>query len=261
MSDIYINGTYQDADEVSISHRNSGFTTGNGIFDSMLVKDGVALYATEHYERIIHDVKIVIGIDPNFSFENFQTAYNNLLTRNDIKNGYARIRTTITGGEVDAPLALAHTPTILMSAAATNNPEDITPVTAAIITDFPRISGCILENCKRVDYSRSYAARRAAEKLGATEAILTNTDGNIACGATSNIFIEENGELITPPLSDGVLAGITRRKLMEERPKGQEVREESISINRLKSADNIYLTNSFIGLRSVILVGLSEDQE
>lgn len=254
MSKIYINGTYQEADDVSISHRDSGFTTGNGIFDSMLVKDGTAIHAREHYERIIHDVGIVIGIDPDFSFEEFEKIYKMLLEKNNIQEGYARIRTTITGGVVDAPLDPVNTPTILMGAAATDNPNDITPVTAAIITDFPRIAGCILENCKRSDYSRSYAARREAEKIGAVEAILTNTDGNIACGATSNIFIEENGNLITPPLSDGVLAGVTRRKLIEERQKNQEVREESISIERLKSADKIFLTNSFIGLRPVTLL-------
>ena len=129
-------------------------------------------------------------------------------------------------------------------------PPAKTPVTCAVVTDYPRIAGCVLENCKRLDYSRSYAARRAAEKMGAQDAILTNTNDNIACGTTSNLFIEENGMLITPPLSDGVLAGTIRRKILEEK----NAKEESISIERLKNTNKVFLTNSFTGLRKVEII-------
>lgn len=247
MTMIYLNGAYKEDSTLLISHRDSGFTTGIGIFDSMLAQDGALIHGQEHFERILYDSQMVIGLQPNLSFEGFKNICIDLLQKNKIDKNYARIRTTITGGDVKTPLAAAHTPTILIEAIATGNPEKIKPVTCAIITDFPRVAGCTLENCKRLDYSRSYAARRKAETFGATEAILTNTDGNIVCGATSNIFIEENGILITPPLSNGVLAGVTRRKIIEER----DVREESISLERLKNATGAFLTNSFIGLRKI----------
>ena len=247
---IYFNGNYIDETTPFISHRDCSFTTAIGIFDSMLSVKGKLIHLQEHYQRILHDSEIVIGITPTLSLEKFETICLKLLKENSLMKGHARIRTTITGGLVDKPLAPAHTPTILIDAALSAPLNNETPLKCAIITDFPRITGCILENCKRLDYSRSYAARRQAEKQGAEEAILTNTNGNIACGATSNIFIEENGVLITPPLSDGVLAGVTRRKLIEER----NVLEESISPDRLKSADKIYLTNSFFGLREITLL-------
>ncbi len=263
MNIIYLNGDFVDDNAPLISHKDCGFTTGIGIFDSMLAKDGVLIHGKEHYERIVYDTKTVIGISPPYppacggeaiagGEENFTKICQSLLQKNKLSSGYARIRTTVTGGIVKSPLLPAHTPTVLIDVAQASNPEKIEPALCAIITDYPRIAGCVLENCKRLDYSRSYAARRKAENFGAAEAILTNTDGNIACGATSNIFIEENGKLITPPLSDGVLAGVTRRKLMEEK----DVKEECISPQRLKSADKIYLTNSFIGLREVNLINI-----
>ncbi len=248
MSIIYINGEFTEDNKPLISHRDCGFTTGIGIFDSMLCVDGKPQHITEHFERITYDTQTIMGLTLPLSFNDFEHAIQTLIEKNNLTSDHTRIRTTVTGGEVTAPLAPATTPTILIDAAACTPPPN-TPITCAVIKDYPRIAGCILENCKRSDYTCSYAARRKAEQLGTDEAIITNTDGNIACGATSNIFIEENGILITPPLTDGVLAGVTRRKLIEDR----EVKEESISLDRLHTADKIYLTNSFIGLRPVIL--------
>lgn len=248
MNMIFLNGEFINDHTTLISHKDCGFTTGIGIFDSMLAQDGKLIHGKEHYERIIHDTKTVIRLNFSLSYEEFEQACLHLMKENKANNDYARIRTTVTGGQVDGPLAIAQNLTTLIDVAPCSAPAE-TPITCAIITDYPRIAGCVLEGCKRLDYSRSYAARRKAGSLRAQEAILTNTDGNIACGATSNIFIEENGVLITPPLSDGVLAGVTRRKIIEER----DVREESISTECLRAADKIYLTNSFIGLRQVIL--------
>ena len=248
MSLIYLNGNIVPNNGALISHKDCGFTTGIGIFDSMLAKDGKPVHVIEHFERITHDCETVMGLKPSLSFKDFCGAIAKLISQNTDNAPYARIRTTITGGIVNAPLSIVDTPTVLIDVAACDEPST-TPITCAIITDYPRIAGCPLENCKRLDYSRSYAARRKAEESGAEEALLTNTDGNVVCGATSNLFIEESGILITPPLVDGVLAGVTRRKIIEER----DVKEESISLERLNSADKVYLTNSFIGLRTVNL--------
>ncbi len=62
--------------------------------------------------------------------------------------------------------------------------------------------------------------------------------------------MEENGILITPPLSEGVLAGVTRKNLIKDR----QVKEEAISIERLKQADKVYLSNSFFGLCLITIV-------
>jgi len=247
MSLIYLNGDYVDNTTPLIHHHDCGFTTGIGIFDSMLAINDEPQFLKDHLDRIKHDSEIVIGLKPDLN--NFENIIQILAKKNNFKNKYTRIRTTVTGGVVSTPLAQAEKLTTLIDVAPCTPPPE-TRIKCSIITNFPRIAGCILENCKRLDYSRSYNARLMATNLGAEEAIMVNTDGNIACGATSNIFIEEKSVLITPPLSDGVLAGVTRKNIIAERNN----KEETISLERFKNADKIYLTNSFIGLREVTLI-------
>ena len=211
-----------------------------GVFDTMLALNGVIQDARDHFERLIRDVDSVLGFPQAAlpGFAELSQIWPALLECNGLQTGAARVRTLVTQGE---------RPSLVISAEPTQNPDGLSPVKCALIRDFPRQARSKFENAKHTDYSRAFAAREAAKRKGAEEAILTNTDGMIACGAVANIFIEENGLLITPPLSDGVLAGITRAKLIAEK----NAREESINEPRLRSADAIYLTNSLIGMRKV----------
>ncbi len=245
---IWLNEKILNADENHIHHSNTGFTTGIGIFDSLLCIDGAPQFIEDHYQRIKHDTAVILRQNPTqLSLSLFQDTIQTLLNKNNLEEGTARIRTSVTGGMQARPLAAIEDLQILISSGVAVPSDQLPPIEAIIITDYPRIAGCLLENCKRIDYSRSYAARMDAIKKGGNEAILTNTKGHIACGATSNIFIEENDTLITPPLSEGVLAGVTRKNILKTRKSTEEI----ISIERLLKADNVYLTNSFIGLQPI----------
>ena len=251
MSVIWKDGRFVDADSAQIFHTDGGFANGLAVFDSMLAQDNILLDAREHFDRLIHDARVVLDLSPSFlpAFEQMTEAWMPLLAHNKLTHGNARIRTVVTGGISDKPLGTGEIPTIVISAGASGDAGNLPPLTCAVISAHPRIAGDRLENCKRADYTRSFAARREAQRLGADEAILTNTKGDVACGATSNLFIEEKGVLVTPPLTEGVLAGITRAKIIKMR----KVREEPISERRLRAADAVYLTNSFFGMRKAIL--------
>lgn len=251
MSVIWKDGQFLDGTVASIYHDDGGFTNGLAVFDSMLAKDGILMDAREHFDRLVHDAGVVLGISPSWlpMFETMTEAWLPLLARNELTRGPVRLRTTITGGVSDKPLAVSEIPSVIITAARSGPVDNLPPLTCAIITAHPRVAGDRLENCKRLDYTRAFAARREAQSAGADEAILTNTKEDVCCGATSNLFIEENGVLITPPLSEGVMAGITRAKIIKERG----AKEEPISQKRLRAADKIFLTNSFWGLREVKL--------
>lgn len=218
---------------------DSGLSNGLGVLDTALVIDGVIQDRELHFARLRRDCEIVLRV----SCPVFEDRIDGILAET---SGTQRLRIVISGGSIDKPLALPTAPVVTVSLAPVSIP--VAPVRCKIITAYPRIAGMSLENCKRADYTRAFAARQDALAAGYDDAIVTNTQGNIACATTSNVFIEENGILVTPPLSEGVLAGITRGKLV-----AAGAREDIISVERLMKADAVYLTNSITGKRPAIV--------
>ena len=162
MSVIWKDGQFVDADSPQIFHTDGGFSNGLAVFDSMLAQDNVLLDAKEHFDRLVHDAKVVLGLSPSFlpAFEQMTEAWMPLLAHNKLTHGNARIRTTVTGGISDRPLGTGEIPTIVVTAAASGAAGNLPPISCAVISAHPRIAGDKLENCKRADYSRSFAARR-----------------------------------------------------------------------------------------------------
>ncbi len=101
-------------------------------------------------------------------------------------------------------------------------------------------------------YLNSGLAHMEVELNGYGEAILLNEDGKVAEGSGENIFIVRDGELITPPLSDGVLPGITRDSVIKvARDAGYTVREMSLVRTELYTADEVFMTGSAAELTPV----------
>ena len=102
-------------------------------------------------------------------------------------------------------------------------------------------------------YERTYA--RASE-LGFDDALFLNERGEVAEGAIHNIFVEKDGQLLTPPLAAGVLPGVFRRHLLETRSTAAERR---LTLDDFRAADRVFLCNSVRGLREVGSIRKSEE--
>jgi para-aminobenzoate synthetase/4-amino-4-deoxychorismate lyase len=98
---------------------------------------------------------------------------------------------------------------------------------------------------QRVLYALAY---KQAIESGFDDVLFLNLQGEVTEGAISNIFIEEEGRLLTPPIECGLLGGVYRRHLLETRP---NVEERVLSLDDLRRADAIYLTNAVRGMRRV----------
>jgi branched-chain amino acid aminotransferase len=113
--------------------------------------------------------------------------------------------------------------------------------------------GSIRPGLKTGNYLGNILALRRAHELGAEDAIMSNADGAVAEGATSNLFMVVAGTIHTPSLATGVLAGITRGvviDLLRERL-GLPTCERTIMPSELRSADELFLTSSIRGVMPV----------
>jgi branched-chain amino acid aminotransferase len=93
---------------------------------------------------------------------------------------------------------------------------------------------------KTTSYAENVRALAAARDRGASEALFANTLGHLCEGTGSNVFVVVDGQPITPPLTTGCLAGVTRALVLES----SHVVEQDVPFEVLQSADEVFLTST-----------------
>ena len=112
-----------------------------------------------------------------------------------------------------------------------------------------------LSRIKSLNYLDNILGRLEAREHNAQEALLLNTLGWVAEGATSNIFIIKDKKLITPPVDAGILPGITRAAVLEiAGTVDLQAREETFSPEELLRADESFLTNSLMEIMPLVML-------
>ena len=102
---------------------------------------------------------------------------------------------------------------------------------------------------KSLDYGVFAKAYQNAKAKGFDEAILLNCQGHVMESSRGNVFIVKDGQCLTPPLSSGCLNGIMRQRIIANAKNlGKPIIEKSITPAMLKSADQVFLTNSLVGI-------------
>ncbi|MGL4745564.1 MAG: aminotransferase class IV, partial [Dermatophilaceae bacterium] len=133
-----------------------------------------------------------------------------------------------------------------MTYMVTAMPQPRPPAGGAVVSvDWVRNERSATAGLKTTSYADNVVAIARAKSLGAEEALLANTRGELCEGSASNVFVVTGGVLRTPPLSSGCLAGITRALLIRWcRADGLEVAEESLPFDVLSRADEVVITSS-----------------
>jgi branched-chain amino acid aminotransferase len=94
-----------------------------------------------------------------------------------------------------------------------------------------------------------------ARKAGADDAVFLNADGHLTEATTSNVWLVERGKVVTPPVGEGLLEGITRAFLLAKLPEaGIPVTEAALDIDRLLQADEVFLSGTVKGIMPVTLI-------
>ena len=231
----------EDPTGPAITISDHGFTVGDGVFEAIKVMDGQPFALTRHVERLARSAR-GMGL-PEVDQDAVRRGVAAALDGQDLPLG--RIRITYTGGV--APLGSGradHPPTLVVAAAAMAPYE---PSTAVVTVPWPRNERGALAGLKSTSYGENVVALAYAHERGASEAVFANLAGNLCEGTGSNVFYVVDGELRTPTLGSGCLAGVTRALLLEWYG-GREVDEP---IELLERASEIFLVSTTRDVQSV----------
>ena len=212
-----------------------GFRYGMAIFETLRIDCGRSFFVEEH----LCSLKDACAA-ASFPIERNAVAQLSAFLRNLPGTGAARVHVTAGDGAPADPVAA---PRIFTSF----EPRDSLQTTAINLQSSEIAHQPFLGGRKTHNYWPQTAALQIARAASADEALLFDPDGRLISAATANVFVlREDGALVTPPTALGARAGIIRQWILRRRA----VVEEEISQETLRRAVEVFLTNSWIGVRS-----------
>lgn len=233
----WVNGRLLDRpDEPVLAVTDHGFTVGDGVFEAVKVVDGSPFALTRHLRRLARSAEGLGLPAPDAAY--VREGVHAVLEREHLALG--RIRITWTAGP--APLGSGradHASPTLVVVAVPMTAYDAT--TAAVTVRWPRNERGAVAGLKTTSYAENVVALAEAARRDASEAILPTTRGTLCEGTGSNVFYVLDGQLRTPTLASGCLAGITRELLLEWMPQIVEV-DEPIEV--LGRASEVFLVST-----------------
>lgn len=230
---------------VQISAEDRGFTLGDGVFDTALALNGRVFARERHVSRLL-DAARILGIAVERARIN--DALDAALT-----TGPTILRTTLTRGVAARGLwpASVGEPTVVVTTSPWSHALLGQP--ARLVTASGRRNEFSpTANLKTLNYLDHILAAREAAAAGVDDALMLNTQGRVACTTIANVFALIGGTLVTPPLSEGCLPGITRALVIEMAPAlGLALSERPLLPAELDTAEAVFLTNSVRFIRPV----------
>lgn len=244
---VFLNGAFIAEEDAALSPFDRGFTLGDGVFDTLRADNGEPVDAHRHFMRLL-DHAGQLRLYPDITMAELKATAQALLEKNDFTMGHHAVRTVITRGSAPRGLLPPEPakPLLLMTAAPVPAPS-ATPLTLITAQSVRRNEYSQLSRIKSLNYADNMLAAMEAFEKGADDALMLNTKGHVTCATTSNIFVVRGGRLLTPPLADGVMDGVTRTHLMVM----NEVTEQSLTLDDLYAAEGVFLSSSIRGLRPV----------
>jgi branched-chain amino acid aminotransferase len=238
MAQVWCNGRFLAADGAHIAISDRGFTLADGLFETLKAIGQAPLWFSEHMTRLREGAQ-VLGLAVPYDDVVVKDAMIGLL--NSQPSPESAIRLTLTRGPTaqrglwsgDHP----GQPTCLITFA----PAGKTPPQRVIVSRATRRNEhSPLSRLKSLNYGDNIIARREAIDRGATDALMLNTCGDLACATVGNVFVRIDGRWVTPRIADGILPGIARAKIIRL----LDATERSIPETELMRADAAFISNS-----------------
>ena len=250
---INFNGSFLPSEGL-LSSSNRAFLYGDGVFETLKVVNSKVLFLEDHYFRLMASMRIVrMQIPYNFTLEYFEEQIISTVTVCNCANA-ARVRFTVyrNDGGYYLPQTREVSYVIQASAASALYSFSDAAYEVDLYKDF-FISKQLLSTIKTTNKMISITGSIYAQENDLQNCLLLNNEKNVVEALNGNLFMLMGNKLITPPIDEGCLNGITRKKILElaNKIEGIEVVQEPISPFDLQKADELFITNIIIGIQPI----------
>jgi aminodeoxychorismate lyase len=248
---IFLNDRFVSAARARVSLFDRGLLYGDGLFETLRVHDGQVFRLPQHLARLRSGAEF-LRIKIPFTPTKISALAAQLLTKNNFRTGLLRLTLTRGVGARGYSPHGANIPTFAISL----HPLPPQKKVCHLVTAPLRLPVADpLARYKTATKLTQILARAHADDARAHDALLLNSRGQVAETTSGNLFIIADGQVFTPPLSAGILSGVTRAAVLELCAQlGLPARERNIAPAHLLKADGIFLTLTAQGLVEVSLL-------
>lgn len=248
---IFLNGQILSEAEAVVPVNDRGFMYGDGLFETLRVVNGRPFRMAQHLERMTRGAEF-LKIKPPFTPKELEKFAAQLIGQNQMPDAVLRVTLTRGPGARGYTPTAESNPTIVMTLHAAPSLE--TTVEWNLVTSSFRIPASdALSAFKTTSKILQVMARAEAAEKGADEALLINTNGEVAEAASGNLFWVYQDKICTTPTGRGVLPGITRAIVLEIcQGLGLQTNKRVIKPEALRNSHGLFVTQSAFGIVPIV---------
>jgi branched-chain amino acid aminotransferase len=244
---IWLDGELVDQAEARVSVFDHGLLYGDGCFEGIRVYNGRIFKVVSHVRRLLASANAIRLVSP-YSVDEWVDAIRRTVEGNGLKDAYVRVVLTRGVGTLGLNPFLCPKPGVIVIADKIRlYPPELYETGMKVVTaKRPRNLAAALDPAiKSLNYLNNILAKIEAIEADVLEAVMLNPNGFVAECTGDNIFAVKDGVVTTPPVSAGILAGVTRAFVMSlGRELGFTCTESNFTLDELKSADEVFLTGT-----------------
>ena len=210
----WIDKRWGDPDDLQLPLSDRGLQLADGLFETILILNGAAQLLPEHLARWVASAEL-LGMDPPPSQQDLSGLIDEAIVKSELGQASGALRLNWSRGSGQGRgIGIANLNHHRFWLTLTPCSMHFLPIRTITSRLERRNRDSMSSRCKTFAYTAAIQARREAERAGADDALLHNTQGELCCGTVANLLVHREGRWITPPLSSGCLPGVMRARAL-----------------------------------------------